>query len=262
VWSPEIVVARWIEDTRHSLRAIEASTGVSRSKLSKLGTGSATLTVSDLISVSSFLNRDPRSVFLKNVSLDVVDGAYKDLGSKLGAAVMETVKTRGELSRHQLSIEDVINWHDSTCGHMYRSSDISSHMVAFKPLLDINDELKVVEVGENSLAWSKLKSATDGQVYPEDVERFLSGSITEPARGSLFQGYIETHLSQGRQYYDRKLIHLTNSTQATVTSYFTVLLSGFWHDDAPVIWNFSKEISNRLASEAELAELLDSLGSQ
>jgi DNA-binding Xre family transcriptional regulator len=262
LWSPEKTVAGWIENAPQSLRMIEAATGVSRSKLSKLSGGSATLTVSDLASICACLGRDPRDVFQRSMSLDAVDGAYTTLGSKLGAAVMDTAEHRAKSGDQSLTIEDVIAWHDVTDGHLYRAEEIRHYMVAFKPVNDITEKLEVVDVGRKSLAWSKVQAAWDAPVRPKDIEEFVASNIAGQARGAILEGYIDTHSSQSRQYYDRKLLHMSGNGQALVTSYFTILLAGRWHDDAPVIWNFSKEISTRVASGDELAELRGYLGAE
>jgi hypothetical protein len=189
------------------------------------------------------------------MSLDAVDGAYTALGNKLGAAVMDTVETRARASENALTVEDVAAWHDATAGHLYQSDEIRSHMVVVKPVQSLTDDLQVIDVGEKSLAWAKVQASSDVPVCPKDVERFVSTSIAEQDRGNIMRGYVETHLSQGRQYYDRKLLHMSNNGQAIVTTYLTMLMAGRWHDDAPVVWNFSTEISSRVASDHELAEL-------
>ncbi|MEP1522102.1 helix-turn-helix transcriptional regulator [Ascidiaceihabitans sp.] len=262
VWSPEKTVADWIDASSASLRTISAGTGISRSKLSDLTNGKSTLTVSDLSVIASFLGIDPGSIFPQTVSLKAVDGAYLELGSKLGSAVMENVQARMTRDGHQLSVEDIIAWHEITQGHLYQSAEVRPHLVAVKPVHGDVPRLRILDVGNKSLTWAKVQADANVPVTPKDVEAYFASSIAAPDRSSIWQNYHDAITTQGRIYKDRKLLHWSDNGHATITVYFTMLMAGLWHDDEPVVWNFSKEVYSRPATDAELSDLQVGQGSR
>lgn len=260
IWSPERTISEWMDTEKISLRQIEEGTGISRSKLSKFKRGAGTLTVSDLVALGEFLGRDPRKLFNRELSLSAVGGAYLELGSKLGDALMDTVGDRISSDGHSLSIEDVMIWHIKSGGHLYKSNEIKSHLLALEPVEKLDSKIKVVGVGQNSLIWNKATEGKTHEIGAPDIEDFISKCIPEGRRSLILEGYRHTHATKGRQYFDRELVHMSGSGKAIFTSYFSLLMPGFWHDGKPVVWNFSKEIYSRAATLDEVAEIQDYLG--
>jgi hypothetical protein len=199
-------------------------------------------------------------LFSRELSLSAVGGAYLELGSKLGDALMDTVGDRIVSEGHSLSIEDVMAWHIKSGGHLYKSQDIESHLLALEPVENCDAYIKGGGVGQNSVSWNKATEGLAHEVGNADIEGFISKCIPEGRKSEILKGYIRAHVTNGRQYFDRELVHMSGSGKAIFTSYFSMLMPGFWHDGEPVVWNFSKEIYSRPATLDEVAELQDYLG--
>ena len=172
---------------------------------------------------------------------------------------MDTVEDRQRQNGETLRIEDVIDWHERTAGHLYQSEEIRSHCMAVEPLDRVWKPLRVVDVGANCLASRKIANGPSGVVKPRDVERFVETGIPGSSSEMLKRGYVDLLKNGGRQYLDRKLFHQAENGSVFFTVYFTILMLGYWHDGREVVWNFSKEVSSRLATEAERVDLLGSM---
>jgi len=257
--SPESIAGDWIKNSRASLREIEQSTGISRSKLANLKKGQGRLSVRDLLDLAEALGRSTQEALLPRDRARPQPPRTPDLGRAVGSALVAHIQSSLPSVPQAVSIEDVCAWHEITQGRLHLASTVRPYLVAFRLNPTHPVGLMPVEVGQHSLVARKIIRFPGDHVSPRDVEDFLL-DLPENQRHSLTESYADLQLDARRRYIERQLVFFAGDGSPTVTTYLTVLMTGRWADESEVIWNFSTELSSRKATEAEVDELRSQLG--
>ncbi|WP_299686723.1 hypothetical protein [uncultured Tateyamaria sp.] len=242
--SPEATIAYYLKETSQSLRTLEANTGLNKSRLSDLknqkGKG---LLVTEAIILADALGV-PRSSLVPLERSLTITSSQSEAAAKLGQAMSSAIKQNVDAFGDLLSTDAVEAWYFSTGGRLVDMPEITPHLLLFKTTNLDSKMPEVLQVGERCLAADRI--GTD----LARVEKYI-GYLSE-ARPETIECYNRAASENTVQTHYRT-VAFRNADVPYILVYKTVLMPVTDVTDR-FIWNFSKCVSVRPATAAELAD--------
>lgn len=190
--SPEEIAKEWISNAKLTngtpLSLIEAATGISRSKLAKLGSKGARLSVVDAEALCRFFDRD---------IYDLLPGRRSGRPDPKPNSRLEYVHQKIHDNAHD-DMRCVIQWYAFSGGRIDTSSPISTGFSISRTPTATDKTLNVVFVGEFSLTATALLSRD-----PSVATNFVF-ELSEPMKSDLMQSYLATAQSQKIMIHTRR----------------------------------------------------------
>ena len=242
--SPEAVASRCIRETHLSLRELQAVTGINKSRLSDLRNEKGRhLSVQEAIRISEALDL-PRSVFYPAEQSLTLSAGENTAATRFSQAISSAIQQKVDVFGHLLTTEALEAWYFATGGKLVEMPSITPHLTLFRAPSNDNDLPEVIDIGDRSLTADRV--GTEKQ----RVAAYL-GYLNEACPSTIASYRAAANQTQIETYYRR--VAFRSADVPFVMHYKTVLMPTT-DDGVRFIWNFSKCVSARPASDEELED--------
>lgn len=224
--SPEEIVREWILERKRqdgtTLRAVAASTGISRAKLSNIGRPgvSASVSVSDAITLSKFFGKEIAELFPS-----------------------QTPKLEENTNRP--AFEDVLAWMNNSGLELDASHRFYQLLMLTSGTRASDDNIQIVSVGQESLTAKAVQTTS-----PKIANSFVHAMDLD-ARRTLVENYSRTIRQRSVQVFNRDRMP---TTHGATYRYVTALAPCRLEDGSTGVANFSTLISDRPNGIASVAD--------
>lgn len=246
--TPETKAAHLIKEASNcgstNYDELSKSTGISRSKLSRIANGTGRLYAAELAMLAKAFGLPVADFFGLQHALTLTgaqSAATQKLGKAMRSAIRQTVDSFGD----RLSSDEVEAWYFATGGKLVEMPNIASHLTLFSVPRSDAAAPEVMRVGPLSLTADRV--GTD----PKDVMKYVN-YLAERGDTTLMS-YHETAERNSLQTFHRKVKFPHAEPEPFVLLYKTVLMP-VDEGGSRLIWNYSKAISARPATAEELAD--------
>lgn len=234
--TPENRAKQWIaqaqKEKRIGLRALEEMTGISRSKLGKMGQPGSKLSVSDAIALGKATGHCISE-------LDGLPPAKTEQETALDD-LMKLAQQRFSTPR----LEDISEWLEGNGGYIDSTHPFAQHMVLVNPVSSGDEGISVNTVGPLSLTAKALESLRN-----DDANDFVR-NLPDHQKRPLVDSYASVH--------ETDALHVSSRDQMPTHSdrtlrYFILIRSCILPNGKRGLANFASLVSHGRAASSALA---------